>query len=112
MFGADGEIGTSALKLWLAVGSAVFLVSFYLLVYALPQHVISRGLRAAFVILGGGLGAVMAWALLELAALQLRTALAWSFGSSNSTRKRSLPAPRCRASTHCRGTRWRLHARR
>ena len=65
MFGADGEIGTSALKLWLAVGSAVFLVSFYLLVYALPQHVIGRGLRAAFVILGGGLGAVMAWALLD-----------------------------------------------
>jgi hypothetical protein len=65
MFGAAGEIGTSALKLWLAVGSAVFLVSFYLLVYSLPQHVISRGLRAAFVILGGGLGAVMAWALLD-----------------------------------------------
>jgi hypothetical protein len=65
MFGAGGEIGTSALKLWLAVGSAVFLVSFYLLVYALPQYVISRGVRAAFVILGGGLGAVMAWALLD-----------------------------------------------
>jgi hypothetical protein len=65
MFGADGEIGTSALKLWLAVGSGVFLVSFYLLVYSLPQYVISRGLRAAFVILGGGLGAVMAWALID-----------------------------------------------
>jgi hypothetical protein len=65
MFGAAGEIGTSALKLWLAVGSAVFLVSFYLLVYLLPQYVIGRGLRAAFVILGGGLGAVMAWALLD-----------------------------------------------
>jgi hypothetical protein len=65
MFGADGEIGTSALKLWLAVGSGVFLVSFYLLVYALPQYVIGRGLRAAFVILGGGLGAVMAWSLLD-----------------------------------------------
>ncbi|HEY1748803.1 MAG TPA: hypothetical protein VGG11_18815 [Xanthobacteraceae bacterium] len=65
MFGAGGEFGTSALKLWLAVGSAVFLVSFYLLVYSLPQYLISRGLRAAFVILGGGLGAVMAWALLD-----------------------------------------------
>jgi hypothetical protein len=65
MFGADGEIGTSALKLWLAVGSAVFLVSFYLLAYLLPQYVIGRGLRAGFVILGAGLGAVMAWALLD-----------------------------------------------
>src|SRR5581483_12218237 len=80
MFGAAGEIGTSALKLWLAVGSAIFLVSFYLLVYSLPQYVISRGLRAAFVILGGGLGAVMAWALLdsnpsstERRSLELRT---------------------------------------
>jgi hypothetical protein len=65
MFGADGELGTSALKLWLAVGSAVFLVSFYLLVYSLPQTVMGRGLRASFVILGGGLGAIMAWALLD-----------------------------------------------
>ena len=65
MFGADGEIGTSALRLWLAVGSAIFLISFYLLAYLLPQYVIGRGLRAGFVILGAGLGAVMAWALLD-----------------------------------------------
>src|ERR1700689_1668207 len=65
MFGADGEIGTSALRLWLAVGSAIFLISFYLLAYLLPRYVIGRGLRAAFVILGAGLGAVMAWALLD-----------------------------------------------
>src|ERR1700729_1196728 len=65
MFGADGEIGTSALRLWLAVGSAVFLIGFYLLVYLLPRYVIGRGVRAAFVILGAGLGAVMAWALLD-----------------------------------------------
>jgi hypothetical protein len=65
MFGADGEIGTSALRLWLAVGSAIFLISFYLLAYLLPQYIIGRGLRAGFVILGAGLGAVMAWALLD-----------------------------------------------
>src|ERR1700761_3168832 len=65
MFGADGEIGTSVLRLWLAGGSAVFLVSFYLLSYLLPQYVVGRGLRAGFVILGAGLGAVMAWALLD-----------------------------------------------
>src|SRR5580692_2420684 len=65
MFGADGEIGTSALRLWLAVGSAIFLISFCLLAYLLPQYVIGRGLRAGFIILGAGLGAVMAWALLD-----------------------------------------------
>src|ERR1700723_1178290 len=65
MFGADGEIGTSALRLWLAVGSAIFLISFYLLAYLLPQYVIGRGLRAGFLILRAGLGAVMAWALLD-----------------------------------------------
>ena len=26
MFGADGDVGTSAVKLWLAVGSVVFLL--------------------------------------------------------------------------------------
>src|SRR5579863_9664547 len=65
MFGADGEIGTSALKLWLAAGSAIFLFGFYLLAYLLPQYVIGRALRAGFVILGAGLGAMMAWALLD-----------------------------------------------
>jgi len=65
MFGVDGEIGTSALKLWLAVGSAVFLIGFYLLAYLLPQYVIGRALRAGFVILGAGLGAIMTWALLD-----------------------------------------------
>jgi hypothetical protein len=67
MFGADGEIGTSALKLWLAIGSATFLVGFYLLAYLMPQYVISRGLRAGLVIFGAALGAVMAWALLDRA---------------------------------------------
>jgi hypothetical protein len=67
MFGVDGEIGTSAVRLWLALGSAVFLVGFYLLAYLLPQYVIGRGLRAGFVILGAGLGAILAWALLDYA---------------------------------------------
>jgi len=65
MFGADGEISTSAVKLWLTVGSAVFLIGFYLLAYLLPPYVIGRGLRAGFVILGAALGAVMTWALLD-----------------------------------------------
>lgn len=65
MFGVDGDIGTSAVKLWLASGSAVFLIGFYLLAYLLPQYVIGRGLRAGFVVLGAGLGAIMAWALLD-----------------------------------------------
>ena len=65
MFGADGEIGTSAVKLWLTVGSATILIGFCLLAYLLPQYLISRALRAGFVILGAGLGAIMAWALLD-----------------------------------------------
>jgi hypothetical protein len=65
MFGVDSEIGISALKLWLAAGSAVFLIGFYLLAYLLPQYVIGRALRAGFVILGAGLGAIMTWALLD-----------------------------------------------
>jgi hypothetical protein len=65
MFGIDGEIGTAAAKLWLVVGSAVFLIGFYLLAYLLPHSVIGRRLRAGFVFLGAGLGATMAWALLD-----------------------------------------------
>src|ERR1700683_2694960 len=65
MFRADGEIASSALRLWLPAGSAVFLVGFYLLGFLLSQYVIGRGARAGFVILGACLGAVMAWALLE-----------------------------------------------
>jgi hypothetical protein len=67
MFGADGEIGSSALKLWLAFGSAIFLIGFYLLAYLLPRYVIGRGLRAGLVIFGAALGAIMAWALLDRA---------------------------------------------
>jgi hypothetical protein len=74
MFGVDGEISTSALKLWLAVGSAVFLIGFYLLAYLLPQYVIGRAFRAGFVILGAGLGAIMAWALLDNAPSRERNA--------------------------------------
>jgi hypothetical protein len=74
MFGVDSEIGISALKLWLAAGSAVFLIGFYLLAYLLPQYVIGRALRAGFVILGAGLGAIMTWALLDNTASRERGA--------------------------------------
>jgi len=74
MFGADGEIGTSAVKLWLMVGSAAFLIGFYLFAYLMPQYVLGRALRAGFVFLGAGLGAIMAWALLDYTPSSERTA--------------------------------------
>jgi hypothetical protein len=59
MLDAGGAIGISALKSWLAVGSAIFLIGFYLLAYLLPQYVLGRMLRTGVVILGIGLGAIM-----------------------------------------------------
>lgn len=79
MFGAGGEIVTSALKLWLLAGSAAFLIGFYLLAYSLPEYVIGRALRAGFVVVGAGLGAVMAWALLDS-----------TFSSDRSSERRAL----------------------
>jgi hypothetical protein len=63
--GVDGEIGTSALRSCLAIGSGGFLLGVYLLANLLPQRVIGRALRAGFLIVGAGLGATMAWALLD-----------------------------------------------
>jgi hypothetical protein len=65
MFGIDGVIGTSAVKVWLAVGSVGFLIGFYLLAYLLPRFVIGWALRTGFLIVSAGLGAKMAWTLLD-----------------------------------------------
>ncbi len=65
MSGIDGLIGISAVKLWPAVGSGIFLIGSYLLAYLLPRNVIGSALRAGFVILGIGLGAITTWALLD-----------------------------------------------
>ena len=67
MFGVDGEIAVSTLKLWLAIGSVGFFLGLYLLANVLPQHVIGRALRAACLIAGAGLGGIIAWVLLDYA---------------------------------------------
>lgn len=63
MLGVDPEIGASALRLWVAVGSAALLIVFCVLAFFRPQS-----LRAGFVILGAILGGAMTWALLGRAA--------------------------------------------
>jgi hypothetical protein len=68
VFGVDGEIGTSTLKLWLAIGSVGFFLGVYLLANLPPRYVISRTLRAAFLIVGVGLGAITGWACLDYVA--------------------------------------------
>src|ERR1700683_623634 len=65
MFGIDGEIGISAVKLWVTVGVVAFILGFSLLGYLLPRYLIVRVLPAAFVIMGAGLGGVIAWSLLD-----------------------------------------------
>ena len=58
-------MGTSAVKVWMAIGSAVFLLGLSVLAYFLPRYLIGSAVRAGFVILGVGLGAITAWALLD-----------------------------------------------
>jgi hypothetical protein len=65
--GADGEITTSTLRSCLEIGSGGFLLVACLLGYFLPQDVRSRALRAGFLIAGAGVGAIVAWALLDYA---------------------------------------------
>src|ERR1700689_4795412 len=65
MFGIDGEIGISAVKLWVTVGVVAFILGFSLLGYLLPRYLIVRVLPAAFVIMGAGLGGAIAWSLLD-----------------------------------------------
>ncbi len=63
----DPELGASALRLWLAAGSAVLLVLFCVLAFFQTQLqlVSSPVRRAGLVIAGAALGAVMTWAFLD-----------------------------------------------
>jgi hypothetical protein len=93
MLGVDPEIETSALRLWVAAGSAALLIIFCVVAFRRPAA--SPGLPAGFVIFGAVLGATMMWAFFgraavgdrsaELRALQLRagqlSALALAPGS-------------------------------
>jgi hypothetical protein len=90
MFGIDGEIGISAVKLWVTVGVVAFILGFSLLGYLLPRYLIVRVLPAAFVIMGAGLGGVIAWSLLDHtpAWSLLDHTPAWSLLDHTSSRER------------------------
>jgi len=60
MLGVDPEFGTSALRLWVAAGSAALLFLFCMLALFRPQP--SLPWRAGLVILSGIFGAAIAWA--------------------------------------------------
>ena len=71
MLGLDPETGTSALRLWVAAGSAALIIVFSVLAFFWSH---SGALRAGFVILGAVLGAAMTLAFLDRAALGDRIA--------------------------------------
>lgn len=65
MFGLDPEIGGSAVRLWVAAGSAALLVSVCALAFDWTRtRVITR---VAAVIIGAGLGGMLAWTFLNVA---------------------------------------------
>jgi hypothetical protein len=71
MLGVVPEIGTSALRLWVAAGSAGLLIAFCGLAFVRPRSrmATSSALRAGFVVLGAILGATITWAFLDRTAL-------------------------------------------
>jgi hypothetical protein len=65
MLGVDSDIGNSALRLWIAAGSAALLVFVCALAF---QWARSRGVaRIGVVVIGAVLGATLAWAFLDTA---------------------------------------------
>ena len=71
MLGLDPETVTSALRLWVAAGSAALIIVFSVLAFFWSH---SGALRAGFVLLGAVLGAAMTLAFLDRAALGDRSA--------------------------------------
>ena len=72
MFGVDPDIGSSALRLWVAAGSAALLVFICALAFDWTRtRVIAR---VGVVILGAVLGATLAWAFLDAASFHDRSA--------------------------------------
>jgi len=67
MLGFDSELGTSALRLWAAAGSAAALMTFvaFSLLWRPSAAPASRTLQAVFVLAPAALGAVMVWAFLD-----------------------------------------------
>jgi len=72
MFGVDPDIGSSALRVWVAAGSAALLVFICALAFDWTR---TRTLaRVGVVVLGAVLGASLAWAFLDAASVRDRSA--------------------------------------
>ena len=67
MLGVDPELGTSALRLWVAAGSAALLIVFCVLASLRPPARMgpSPVLRAGLVVVCAILGAAITWAFLD-----------------------------------------------
>lgn len=72
MFGVDPDIGSSALRLWVAVGSAALLV--FVCALALDWTRTRIVVRVGVVVLGAFLGATLAWSFLDAASIRDRSA--------------------------------------
>ena len=71
MLGVDPELATSALRLWVAAGSAALLVVVCVLAFARSRTTAAvSGLRSGVIVLGAMLGAAMAWALFDHASVR------------------------------------------
>jgi len=68
MFGVDPDIGSSALRLWVAAGSAALLV--FVCALAFDWTRTRTVARVAVVVLGAVLGATLAWAFLDAASVR------------------------------------------
>lgn len=72
MFGVDPDIGSSALRLWVAAGSAALLV--FICALAFDWTRTRTMARVGVVVLGAVLGASLAWAFLDAASFRDRSA--------------------------------------
>jgi hypothetical protein len=72
MFGVDPDIGSSALRLWVAAGSAALLV--FICALAFDWTRTRTVARVGVVVLGAVLGATLAWAFLDAASVRDRGA--------------------------------------
>src|SRR5208282_2714541 len=73
MLGIDPEIGTAALRLWIAAGSAAVLVVVCALA-CVRSRTGASGARCVLVVFGAALGASMTWAFLDSAAVRDQSA--------------------------------------
>jgi hypothetical protein len=71
MVGVDPELGSSALRLWIAAGAAAALVAICAMAFSrFRSHAPSDAARAGVIALGAILGATMTWALLSHATMR------------------------------------------